>query len=186
MAPQQKKYSAKPKGPVAREYTINLHKRIHGMYVLASRGLRCLCAVSVGENEFLASARVKPASHVCGMARWACSGFKKRAPRAIKAVKEFAKKEMGTSDVRIDTALNKHLWSQGIRVRSGRGMWPVAGTVLDSIGLTVVPQQNVPFRVRVLLERKVNEDEHAKEKLYTLVTHVPCSNFHGTQTKNVN
>ena len=43
------------------------------------------------------------------------SGFKKRAPRAIKAVRQFAEKMMGTPDVRIDTRLNKHLWSKGVR-----------------------------------------------------------------------
>ena len=44
-----------------------------------------------------------------------CSGFKKRAPRAIKEIRKFAEKMMGTADVRIDTRLNKHMWSQGIR-----------------------------------------------------------------------
>merc|ERR1712062_587346 len=53
-----------------REYTVNLHKRIHGI------------------------------------------GFKHRAPRAIKELKKFAEKQMGTQDVRIDTRLNKHIWSQ--------------------------------------------------------------------------
>lgn len=42
-------------------------------------------------------------------------GFKKRAPRAIKEIRKFAEKEMRTSDVRIDTRLNKHIWSKGIR-----------------------------------------------------------------------
>ena len=42
-------------------------------------------------------------------------GFKKRAPRAIKEIRRFAEKIMGTPDVRIDIRLNKHLWSQGIR-----------------------------------------------------------------------
>merc|ERR1712038_1239957 len=85
-----------------REYTVNLHKRIHGI------------------------------------------GFKHRAPRAIKELKKFAEKQMGTQDVRIDTRLNKHLWSQGVR--------------------------NVPYRVRVRLSRKRNEDEDSTHKLYTLVT----------------
>merc|ERR1712244_80684 len=58
---------------VTREYTINLHKRLHGI------------------------------------------GYKYRAPRAIKEVKKFAEKQMGTTDVRIDTRLNKHLWSQGVK-----------------------------------------------------------------------
>merc|ERR1719493_50749 len=53
---------------------------------------------------------------------------------------------MGTNDVRIETRLNKHLWSQGVR--------------------------NVPFRVRVRLARMRNEDEDSTNKLYTLVTHV--------------
>jgi large subunit ribosomal protein L31e len=99
---------------VTREYTINLHKRIHGI------------------------------------------SFKKRAPRAIKEIRDFAKKQMKTEDVRIDTDLNKHIWSKGIR--------------------------NVVYRVRVRMHRKRNEDEDAKEKLYTLVTFVPCDNFKKTQT----
>ena len=73
-------------------------------------------------------------------------GYKKRAPRAVKEVKEFAKKMMKTEDVRVDTKLNKFLWSQGIK--------------------------SVPGRVRVRLSRKRNDDEEATEKLYTLCTHV--------------
>jgi len=79
--------------------------------------------------------------------------------RAIKEVKKFAEKQMGTSDVRIDTRLNKHLWSHGVR--------------------------NVPFRVRVRLARLRNEDEDAANKLYTLVTHVNVASFKGLQTENV-
>ncbi len=74
-------------------------------------------------------------------------GYKKRAPRAVKEVKAFAKKMMKTEDVRVDTKLNKFLWSQGIKA--------------------------VPGRVRVRLSRKRNDDEEATEKLYTLCTHVP-------------
>jgi len=58
---------------VTREYTINLHKRLHGI------------------------------------------GFKYRAPRAVKEIKKFAEKQMGTADVRIDTRLNKAIWAQGVR-----------------------------------------------------------------------
>ena len=43
------------------------------------------------------------------------SGFKRRAPRAIKEIRKFANKMMGTEDVRIEQRLNKHIWSQGIR-----------------------------------------------------------------------
>lgn len=42
-------------------------------------------------------------------------GFKKRSPRAVKIIRKFAEKEMGTKDVRIDTRLNKAIWSRGIR-----------------------------------------------------------------------
>ena len=40
--------------------------------------------------------------------------FKKRAPKAIREIKKFAEGMMGTQDVRIDTGLNKFVWSQGI------------------------------------------------------------------------
>uniref|UniRef100_A0A7S2UWG1 60S ribosomal protein L31 n=1 Tax=Fibrocapsa japonica TaxID=94617 RepID=A0A7S2UWG1_9STRA len=85
--------------------------------------------------------------------------FKKRAPRCIREIKQFASKAMGTSDVRIDAKLNKFIWSKGVR--------------------------NVPYRVRVRLSRKRNEDEEAKEKLYTLVQHVEVTSFKGLQTENV-
>ena len=44
------------------------------------------------------------------------SQFKKRAPRAVKEIKKFAQKEFRTEDVRVDTNLNKAVWSRGIRV----------------------------------------------------------------------
>lgn len=44
-------------------------------------------------------------------------GFKKRAPRAIKEIRKFAFKMMGTEDVRLDTRLNKAIWAQGIRYK---------------------------------------------------------------------
>ncbi|TKC52472.1 hypothetical protein EI555_014780 [Monodon monoceros] len=42
-------------------------------------------------------------------------GFKKRAPRALKEIRKFAMKEMGTPDVRIDTRLHKAVCAKGIR-----------------------------------------------------------------------
>jgi ribosomal protein L31E len=33
----------------------------------------------------------------------------------MKEIKKFAAKMMGTPDVRLDTRLNKHMWSKGIR-----------------------------------------------------------------------
>eukprot|EP01135_Chromosphaera_perkinsii_P002248 Nk52_evm34s221 gene=Nk52_evmTU34s221 len=87
------------------------------------------------------------------------TSFKKKAPKAVKVIKAFAEKEMGTPDVRIDTNVNKFLWSKGIK--------------------------NVPYRIRVQLSRKRNEDEDAKHKLYTLVTYVPVASFKGLQTQKV-
>jgi len=85
--------------------------------------------------------------------------FKRRAPRAIKEIRKFAKKAMGTADVRIDSTLNKFVWKSGVK--------------------------NVPTRVRVRLSRKRNEDEDAAEKLYTLAQLVEVSSFKGLQTENV-
>jgi large subunit ribosomal protein L31e len=102
---------------VTRDYTINLHKRLHGV------------------------------------------GFKKKAGRAVREIKKFAEKIMKTTDVRVDTKLNKHLWSKGCR--------------------------NVPYRVRVRLSRLRNDDEEAKEDFYTLVRHVEIESFKGVVTENV-
>jgi len=66
---------------------------------------------------------------------------------------------MRTADVRLDVKLNKFIWSKGIR--------------------------NIPRRVRVRLARLRNEDEDAKEKMYTLVTHVPVATYKKLQTKVV-
>lgn len=112
---------------MTREYTIHLHKLVHGR------------------------------------------SFKKRAPHAVKSVVEFARKSMGTKDVRLDPKLNQALWAQGIKT--------------------------VPHRIRVKLERKYrpcdlcrsvclihisgkrNDEENAKEKLYTYASHVPVNSF---------
>merc|ERR1712164_49908 len=105
---------------VTREYTINLHKRLHS------------------------------------------STFKKRAPRAVRAIRKFATEMMGTQDVRVHPQLNKAVWCKGVK--------------------------NVPARIRVRCERRRNDDEDAKEKLYTIVTHVmvdtpaPKKGFRSLQT----
>merc|ERR1712138_380001 len=105
---------------VTREYTINLHKRLHS------------------------------------------STFKKRAPRAIRAIRKFATQMMGTCDVRVHPQLNKAVWGKDVK--------------------------NVPHRIRVRCERRRNDDEDAKEKLYTIVTHVmvdttaPKKGFRSLQT----
>ncbi|KAF5738369.1 Ribosomal protein L31e family protein [Tripterygium wilfordii] len=104
---------------VTREYTINLHKRLHG-----------------------------------------CT-FKKKAPKAIKEIRKFAQKAMGTTDIRVDVKLNKHIWSRGIR--------------------------SVPRRVRVCVARKRNDEEDAKEEFYSLVTvaEIPPEGLKGLGTKVV-
>ncbi|GAB1310184.1 60S ribosomal protein L31B [Madurella fahalii] len=99
---------------VSREYTIHLHKRLHGVT------------------------------------------FKKRAPRAIKEIKEFAAKAMKTSDVRLDPQLNKKVWEQGVK--------------------------GVPYRLRVRISRRRNDEEGAKEKLYSYVQAVNVKNPKGLHT----
>lgn len=53
---------------------------------------------------------------------------------------------MGVQDVRITPGLNQAVWARGVR--------------------------SPPHRIRVRLERKRNDDEGAKEKLYVLAHHV--------------
>jgi len=87
------------------------------------------------------------------------STFKKKAPNAIKEIRKFAQKAMGTTDVRVDVKLNKHIWSSGIR--------------------------SVPRRVRVRIARRRNDEEDAKEELYSLVTvaEIPAEGLKGLGTK---
>ncbi|ORY70225.1 50S ribosomal protein L31e [Pseudomassariella vexata] len=99
---------------VAREYTVHMHKRMHGV------------------------------------------SFKKRAPRAIKELKDFATKAMQTTDVRIDPQLNKKVWEQGVK--------------------------GVPYRMRIRISRRRNDAEDAKEKLYSYVQAVNVKNPKGLVT----
>uniref|UniRef100_A0A5B6ZP03 Putative 60S ribosomal protein L31 n=1 Tax=Davidia involucrata TaxID=16924 RepID=A0A5B6ZP03_DAVIN len=96
---------------------------------------------------------------VCGIIVVNNSTFKKKAPNAIKEIRKFAQKAMGTKDVRVDVKLNKYIWSRGIR--------------------------SVPRRVRVRVARKRNDDEDAKEELYSLVTvaEIPPEGLKGLGTK---
>ncbi|GHJ88867.1 hypothetical protein NliqN6_5269 [Naganishia liquefaciens] len=117
MAPTDKKTKTRSalKDVVTREYTIHLHKRVHG------------------------------------------ASFKKRAPKAVKSIVEFAQKSMGVKDVRISPPLNQAIWARGVR--------------------------SPPNRVRVRLERKRNDDENAKEKLYVLASYVEgITDFSGLET----
>lgn len=167
---------------VTRDYTINLHKRLFRRFVESSS-----IAIAGGEHTLFVYALAMSLStferdssvivyhlyiqtytnkrketHIWYSPLsviYNYSTFKKKAPRAIRAIKKFATEMMGTNDVRVDTRLNKYVWSQGIR--------------------------NVPYRVRVRLARRVNEDEEAKEKLYTLVQVVEVPTFKGLQTEVV-
>ncbi|MEW5298666.1 MAG: hypothetical protein WDW38_000589 [Sanguina aurantia] len=110
-----KKEAPRTKEVVTREYTINLHKRIHKT-----------------------------------------KSFKCRAPHAVKEIRKFAQKVMGTADVRLDVKLNKAVWSKGVR--------------------------NVPIRLRVVISRRRNDDEDAKEELYSFVTVAEDQNSKGKGT----
>eukprot|EP00913_Durusdinium_trenchii_P013613 g12783.t1 len=91
--------------------------------------------------------------------------FKKRAPRALRVVRQFASKVMMTTDVRIDTKLNKQFPPSIHRVKQDqRRVSPSTG----------------PGPVRYS-----HQDEEAKEKMFTLVQHVPVESFKGLQTENV-
>lgn len=62
----------------------------------------------------------------------------------------------GTKDVRLDPQLNKKVWESGVK--------------------------GVPFRLRVRISRKRNDEEDAKEKLYSYVQAVNVKNPKGLQT----
>lgn len=88
-----------------------------------------------------------------------CHGiqFKKKAPKAVKVIRDFAKQNMLTEDTRIDSKLNGFLWNNGIR--------------------------NIPKRVRVRLTRKLATEEDAKHKFYTLAELINVDDFKGLQTE---
>ncbi|GAO46781.1 hypothetical protein SAICODRAFT_16904 [Saitoella complicata NRRL Y-17804] len=123
MAPTDKTQTQKKSGRsaisdvITRDYTIHLHKYVHG------------------------------------------ATFKKKAPRAVKVIKEFAKKHMGTEDVRVDPLLNKEIWKQGVK--------------------------GVPHRMRLRISRKRNDEEGAKHNLYSYVQAVNVPTTKGLQTQVV-
>ena len=75
-------------------------------------------------------------------------------------VKAFANVfSQGTKDVRLDPQLNKKVWEAGIK--------------------------GVPFRLRVRISRKRNDEEGAKEKLYSYVQAVNVKDPKGLHTQVV-
>ncbi|CAJ0838142.1 14014_t:CDS:2, partial [Entrophospora sp. SA101] len=71
--------------------------------------------------------------------------------RTFKKRAPHAVKSIKKIYVRLDPLLNKEIWKQGVR--------------------------NVPRRMRLRLSRRRNDEEDAKEKLYTYVTYVPVPTF---------
>lgn len=63
---------------------------------------------------------------------------------------------MRTSDVRLDPKLNVALWKRGV--------------------------QGVPYRMRLRISRKRNDEEDAKEKLFALVEPVHVATVKGLHT----
>ncbi|TYI71443.1 hypothetical protein E1A91_D08G295400v1 [Gossypium mustelinum] len=137
---------------VTREYTINLHKRLHGCI---STG----CIPEQGFKDMILLRTIQMHENLWGKKSNITITFKKKAPKAIKEIRKFAEKAMGTKDVRVDVKLNKHIWSRGIR--------------------------SVPRRIRVRIARRRNDDEDAKEELYSLVTvaEIPAEGLKGLGTK---
>jgi large subunit ribosomal protein L31e len=88
--------------------------------------------------------------------------FHKRAPCAVKRIKNFVAKFLKVKDVKVDGPLNSFIWSQGVK--------------------------GVPTRVRVRVQRKVAESRDGagkRKRLYTVVSHVPTTNYKGLLTKKV-
>lgn len=77
----------------------------------------------------------------------------------MKEIKKFAYLHMKTNDVRLDPKLNQAIWKRGV--------------------------QGVPFRMRIRISRKRNEEEDAKEKLFSLVEPVEVANVKGLETQVV-
>jgi large subunit ribosomal protein L31e len=84
--------------------------------------------------------------------------FHKRAPTAVKKIRDFAQQLMRTKDNRIDGALNTHLWSRGIK--------------------------GVPGRVRVHIERKVADatEGNKRKQLYSVIRLVDTKSFKNLTT----
>ncbi len=126
------KKKSRSKEVVTREYTINLHKRLHN------------------------------------------TSFKKKAPRAVKEVRKFAQKMMKTQDVRLDVKLNKEIWHKARPRPLCARRLPALGACTTVCGGVQSREpasdrrallqgiRNVPFRLRIRIERRRNDDEDAK------------------------
>ena len=104
-------------------------------------------------------------------------GLKHRAPRSAKIIKEFVSRVMKTKDVRIDYHL---IWCYSDELTPSKHNFNRLNDFLWSRGI-----KHVPFRVRVRLQRKKNEEENAKEEMYTLVRYLPVDSFKGLRPEKV-
>ena len=80
-------------------------------------------------------------------------------PRCTFTMLGMTNDPQGTKDVRLDPQLNKKVWEAGIK--------------------------GVPFRLRVRISRKRNDEEGAKEKLYSYVQAVNVKDPKGLHTQVV-
>lgn len=80
--------------------------------------------------------------------------FKKRAPKAVKVIKKLAGEMCQTEVVKIEPLLNKALWANGIK--------------------------QLPHRIRVRVEKKMDEDQ-----VVAVVGYVPCASFKGLQVETI-
>eukprot|EP00913_Durusdinium_trenchii_P013612 g12782.t1 len=89
--------------------------------------------------------------------------------------------------------LHKHMQKVAFKKRAPRAVRVVRHssgatafeTPTSSHNTQAENSHQVPRRVRVRLSRKRNEDEDAKEKMFTLVQHVPVESFKNLQTETV-
>merc|ERR1719469_540840 len=97
---------------------------------------------------------------------------------------------MYTEDVRVDNALNRAIWVNGIRnvprrirIRvtrrrnedeDAKEMYTEDVRVDNALNRAIWVNgiRNVPRRIRIRVTRRRNEDEDAKEKFYSLVQHL--------------
>lgn len=75
---------------------------------------------------------------------------------------------MGTADVRIDPKLNQELWSRGVKSVPHRMRLKLESTFINLSRLEI--------RLYLPLGKR-NDDEGAKEKLYTYASYVPVDTF---------
>ena len=76
--------------------------------------------------------------------------------RAGTEIRKLTTRKQGTTDVRLDPQLNKKVWEAGVK--------------------------GVPYRLRVRISRKRNDEEGAKERLYSYVQAVNVKDCKGLQT----